>query len=97
MYALAAKYGIDGLKALALHKIKQTLEDNWRGEFFVELAKEAYTKVDEDSVLRSTIVKIAATHVHELARVARFISLLREGGDFICDFIDKLHQEPSKS
>ncbi|KAH8716755.1 hypothetical protein GQ44DRAFT_403148 [Phaeosphaeriaceae sp. PMI808] len=94
VYALATKYGLEDLKSLAMRKLQQTLKDNWRSDSFAECAREAYALTDKDDAIRSAVVKIAAAHVHDLAHAASFTSLVREGGDFVHDYLDELHQRP---
>jgi hypothetical protein len=60
---------------------------------FAELVSEAFDTSGEGDALRILVVKTAVVKVHELAPIASFKSLVRRGGDFVCDYIDELHQE----
>lgn len=94
MYAIAAKFGLENLKSLALEKLQQKWKDNWRSDSFADCAREVYTLAFGDDVIRTAVIKIAAAHVHDLVADARFIELFREGGDFVCDYISELHRLP---
>ncbi|KAF4961274.1 hypothetical protein FSARC_10221 [Fusarium sarcochroum] len=58
VYALGEKYGIRGLKALALQKFENEVEHHTESEDFLLAVKELYTStVDEDRPLRDVVVK----------------------------------------
>ncbi|KAI1130641.1 hypothetical protein F5Y10DRAFT_289054 [Nemania abortiva] len=59
VYALAGKYFINGLKALALQKFETATQKHWAPNDFLEAAQEAYTSTpDSDRGLRDVVVKI---------------------------------------
>lgn len=46
-------------------------------------------------MMRSVVVEVAAAHVHELVIRRSFKDLIFRGGDFVCDYFEKLHQMPA--
>ena len=58
VYALAEKYGIEGLKTLAKQKFEVTAADHWCETEFLESAEEAYTStVESDRGLRDVVLQ----------------------------------------
>jgi hypothetical protein len=97
VYAVAAKYGLQNLKSLALEKLEQKLKDNWRSDTYADCAREVYILASRDDAIRTAVIKIAVAHVHDLVADAKFKELFREGGDFVCDYIEELHRSPISS
>ncbi|KAI5862510.1 hypothetical protein GGS23DRAFT_79516 [Durotheca rogersii] len=63
IYALAGKYFIGGLKALALQKFEAATQKHWAPGDFLEAAQEVYTStLDSDRGLRDAIVKTLFEH-----------------------------------
>jgi hypothetical protein len=46
--------------------------------------------------MQAAVVDVAATHVHDLCAKSGFKDLLREGGDFAVDYLEKLQQMPQQ-
>ena len=58
VYALAEKYGIEGLKALAREKFEVLAAQRWSEPDFLEAAEEAYTTtIDTDRGLRNVVLQ----------------------------------------
>ncbi|KAL2166783.1 hypothetical protein VTG60DRAFT_2136 [Thermothelomyces hinnuleus] len=65
LYALAEKYDVQGLKALALEKFKEEARIHWDSDDFIRAAEEAYTStVDCDRGMRDAVVE--AIHEHSI-------------------------------
>ena len=96
VYALAAKFEIGSLKSLALQRFQQKCKDRWESNLFAECIKEVYTSIC-GSEMRSAVVQIAAAHIHDLATEARFKAIIHEGGDFVDDYFEVLHELPTYS
>ena len=57
VYALAEKYAVDGLKALALQKFKTAASQEWASKDMLEAAQLAYSStVESDRGLRDAVV-----------------------------------------
>jgi hypothetical protein len=66
----------------------------WTSDTFSECVKELYN-VSGCHALRSAVVEVAVTHFQELVTKRAFLNLLKEGGDFACDYLVKIHQQYS--
>ncbi len=63
VYALAAKYLISGLKALALRKFEAATQNNWARDDFLDAVQEVYTStLASDRGLRDAVVKTLYEH-----------------------------------
>ena len=63
VYALAEKYGIEGLKYLALEKFGVDSSKHWNTEDFLQAAKVVYTStIDEDRAMRDVVIKTFHEH-----------------------------------
>ncbi|AEO55662.1 hypothetical protein MYCTH_2299733 [Thermothelomyces thermophilus ATCC 42464] len=63
LYALAEKYDVQGLKALALEKFKEEARIQWDSDDFIRAAEEAYTStVDRDRGMRDAVVEAIREH-----------------------------------
>ena len=100
IYVFAEKWGIDGLKALALSKLHQTLTSftlyEVRRPDIVELLRYTFSNdhtpdrigaVDE---LRSLVMLYTACEAENLVHCPEFISLIREGGQLAQDLVQML-------
>ena len=63
VYSLAEKFGIEGLKALALEKFNVESETHWSSTDFCQAAYEVYTStVESDRDMRDVVVKTLFKH-----------------------------------
>ena len=63
LYSLAEKYGILGLKAVALEKFQNELSQHWNTDDFLQAAEIVYTStVDDDRAMRDVVVKTFYEH-----------------------------------
>jgi hypothetical protein len=70
IYALSKKYGIEGLKALALEKFEDEIQHSWSGNEFLQAAKVVYTSTvdDDDKEIRNTVASTLYQHPELLDR-----------------------------
>lgn len=65
-YAVAEKYMVDGLKALAMEKFEKATASDLNKDDFLDAAREAYTStIDSDRGLRDIVVKVF--HAYKLS------------------------------
>ena len=58
VYALAEKYGVSGLKALAKEKFEVIVAHRWNQDDFLDAAMEVYTHtIDSDRGLRNVVIQ----------------------------------------
>ncbi|RYP19977.1 hypothetical protein DL765_003026 [Monosporascus sp. GIB2] len=77
LYALASKYAVEGLKALAAEKFERGVGLHWETEDFLRAAREAYTSTDRaDRRLRDAVLAAVKAHPQLLER-ARFQEVIR--------------------
>ncbi|KAK7214707.1 hypothetical protein V2G26_002710 [Clonostachys chloroleuca] len=89
VYALAEKYNISGLKALAATKFKCEVDSHWHSEDFMLALKEVYNStVDHDRVLRDIVVQAVSGHL-QLLESKPFQEAIK-GLDFSYDLLLKL-------
>ncbi|ORY08704.1 hypothetical protein BCR34DRAFT_616239 [Clohesyomyces aquaticus] len=99
LYAFANVRLVDSLKALALHKLQQTLLNfklyRKRVGDVIELARYAYSNEHtpdrgsrEVDSLRRLVVEYISSEVDIIGECPEFVDLLREGGEFVEDFWD---------
>jgi hypothetical protein len=70
VYSIAEKYGIPGLKALALDKFEKEASVHWGTTDFLDAIQEVYTMtVDHDRGMRDAVVKVISSHMELLDRV----------------------------
>lgn len=63
VYALGEKYGVRGLKALALEKFKKETDIHWSSDDFLRAAQEVYTStIDHDRPMRDAVVETITKH-----------------------------------
>lgn len=83
VYALADMFFLEDLKAVAIAKLQQKLQDLWKSDSFPECIREIYTTTPENDLgMRSAVVEMAKLHVRELVSKDKFKALICEGGDF---------------
>ncbi|RYP74063.1 hypothetical protein DL771_003252 [Monosporascus sp. 5C6A] len=69
LYALASKYAVEGLKALAAEKFERGIGLHWETEDFLRAAREAYTSTDRaDRRLRDAVLGAIKAHPQLLER-----------------------------
>jgi len=89
VYAIAEKYNIRSLKALAKGKFKAKVEKGWNEEGFSLAIKEVYTSTpDSDMELRDLVCKAAEDNVKALLGRSDFRTSLSEINDFTVDLLD---------
>ncbi|RYP68039.1 hypothetical protein DL769_005610 [Monosporascus sp. CRB-8-3] len=77
LYALASKYAVEGLKALAAEKFERGIPLHWDTEDFLRAAREAYTSTDRaDRRLRDAVLGAIKAHPQLLER-ARVQEVIR--------------------
>jgi hypothetical protein len=92
VYALAEKYDIQGLKALALRKFKDTAVEHWATEDFLRAAREAYmSTIEADRGLRDQVVAILHEHA-ELLSKKETQDVLKELGMLAHDLLMYTHR-----
>ncbi|CAG9996907.1 unnamed protein product [Clonostachys byssicola] len=89
VYALAEKYDVSGLKALAATKFKCEVDIHWNSEDFMLALKEVYNStVDHDRMLRDIVVQAVSLHL-QLLESKPFQDAIK-GLDFSYDLLIKL-------
>lgn len=74
---------LEDLKAVAIAKLQQKLQDLWTSDSFPECIREIYATTPENDLrMRSAVVEIAKAHIGELGSKDIFKDLIREGGEF---------------
>jgi|SRR5690242_16663657 len=91
VYALATKFLLRELQCLALNKIQLQIAGPWTTESFCWCIREVYSS-SHCRALRSIVVDASFAHLHKLAIGGHFVKFLHEGGDFVCDYLIKMHQ-----
>lgn len=67
VYALGEKYGITGLKTLAIAKFEDEVKDHWDSDDFILAVREVYTStVDHDRPMRNVVVRALSNHLNLL-------------------------------
>lgn len=90
MYAVAEKYGINGLKTLAQLKFETLVARHWNTYDFLDSIAEIYTStVDTDRGLRNVVIHIFRSHP-ELAHNAEAQTVVKSVPDFTFDLF-KMH------
>jgi len=91
VYAIASRFLLEGLMSLALDKFQNSLSNGWQSDLFADCVEEVYDHTCYNAV-RPVVVEAATTHVHDLITRDTFIDLLYRGGDFVHDFVKRLHK-----
>ncbi|KAF5007467.1 hypothetical protein FDECE_6205, partial [Fusarium decemcellulare] len=69
VYALAEKYAIEDLKAVALDKFRTEAKQHWQSQDFVDVIQEVYiSTVEHDRSLRDVLVDVICQHMELLDR-----------------------------
>jgi len=90
MYAVAEKYGINGLKTLAQLKFETLVAEHWNSYDFLDSVAEIYTStVDTDRGLRNVVIHIFRSHP-ELAHNTEAQAVVKSVPDFAFDLF-KMH------
>ncbi|KAF2807551.1 uncharacterized protein BDZ99DRAFT_392862, partial [Mytilinidion resinicola] len=91
VYTLADMFFSEGLKKLALKRFQQEVEEHWRSDESPECIREVYSSTHERAAaVRAAVVEVAARNVQELGRKEIFQDLIRKGGDFAVDYVERL-------
>ncbi|KAH7381197.1 hypothetical protein DE146DRAFT_278733 [Phaeosphaeria sp. MPI-PUGE-AT-0046c] len=91
VYALADRFLLGDLKALATAKLQKKLEELWTSQEFPDCIRQVYaTTVESDRAMRSAVVEVAKEHVRELGTKVEFKDLIREGGDFAVEYFESV-------
>ncbi|KAF1967055.1 BTB/POZ domain-containing protein [Bimuria novae-zelandiae CBS 107.79] len=90
VYYLAEKFFLEGLKELALSKLKDRLKKGWQSKIFPVCVEEIYAITSSSSSMRVAVAKIAAEHGKDLQEEETFLDLLHGGGEFVVDFYKAL-------
>ncbi|KAK1989747.1 hypothetical protein LX36DRAFT_686373 [Colletotrichum falcatum] len=93
VYAIAEKYAIGGLKALARIKFQTTASKCWDTDDFLDAISEAYTStLDSDRGLRDIVLKVFAEH-EQLLDWNEIKELLRRLGSLAYDLLMHYHHK----
>jgi hypothetical protein len=96
VYALADKYLIDGLKAVALEKFREDVKTSWSTEEFLKAIEVAYTSTLDRTVgMRHVIVSTICDNEHWLLNRDSVKQCLRDTPDLAYDVLMHRHQNPS--
>lgn len=91
VYALADMFFLEDLKAVAVAKLQQKLQDLWTSDSFPECIREIYATTPENDLgMRSAVVEVAKVHVRELGSKDILKDLIREGGDFAVEYFESV-------
>lgn len=90
VYVLADYFKIRGLQDYALQRQDERLQGQWTCADLVDCIREVYgkTKGDGDK-MRALISGVAYQHQARLWKDAAFRQLIRDGGDFAVDMIER--------
>lgn len=90
VYITADFFLMEDLKQLAFQRFKSKIQRLWVSEQLVDCIREIYTSTTEsDKELRSAVAEIGFTYRDTLGKKKAFRDLIREGGDFVVDLIDR--------
>lgn len=99
LWAIADTYGIDSLKALALYKLHKTLcvfeISSENAAEVINLVRYVYSAecgVQADEKLKDLVAQYTAFNSAALSHDSNFMELLREGGQFVEDFLKLVMQ-----
>ncbi|KAI9903480.1 hypothetical protein N3K66_000009 [Trichothecium roseum] len=90
VYALADLFLMDDLKKQATRRLASRLEDARGDETLVHCIKEVYNFTSDDDSheeLRDLVSEKAYSAVRHLWKLDEFRELVRDGGDFVVDFV----------
>lgn len=91
MYALADMFFLESLKLLSKTKLQEKLDKLQTCDHLPECVREIYASTHEgDYKMRSIIVQAAVSRRGELDEIDEFKDLLREGGQFVVDYVKAL-------
>lgn len=90
MYAIAEKYGVSGLKTLALQRFESLVAETWNSFDFLDAIREIYSStIDTDRGLRNVVIHIFRSHP-ELALDLETQAVVKEVPGFAFDLF-KMH------
>ncbi|KAK8208940.1 hypothetical protein M8818_003903 [Zalaria obscura] len=88
MYALGEKYGIPGLKALALVRFEESANIHWRGAEFAEAIPVIYTStIEQDRGLRDAVVRKTISERTSLLRKVEIETVMKDINQFAYDIV----------
>jgi hypothetical protein len=91
VYALANMFCIEDLKTISLNKFRRETSEGWDSNLFLECVWEIYhSTYGYPRTIRPALVDVAVAHAREIAGKARFEDLVREGGDFVVEYVTRL-------
>jgi hypothetical protein len=91
VYALANMFCIEDLKTISLNKFRRETSERWDSDLFLECVWEIYhSNFGYPCTIQPAVVDVAVTHAREIAGKARFEDLVREGGDFVVEYVTRL-------
>lgn len=86
---------MDNLKAVALEKFRDKLDELWVSEKLFGCIAEIYenTLSENDDGMRAAVIDICVRHVSQLLSRKAFLSLIHEGGDFAVELMRALAEK----
>lgn len=88
MYAIGEKYGIPGLKGLALKKFERAIENNWENNTFCSVIILIYNSTHQgDRGLRDAVTKVACQNAGILKTKSEFQAVLDTLTPFTADLL----------
>ncbi|OAL42711.1 hypothetical protein IQ07DRAFT_525636, partial [Pyrenochaeta sp. DS3sAY3a] len=91
VYALANMFCIEDLKTVCLDKFRRETSKGWDSDLFLGCVWEVYHSIPAyPHTIRPALVDVAVAHVREIAGKAGFQDLVREGGDFVVEYVTRL-------
>jgi hypothetical protein len=88
---LADLFCIEDLKSISLDKFRRETSEKWDSDPFLECVWEVYQSIPEyPRTIRPALVDVAVAHAGDIAGKARFEDLVREGGDFVVEYVTRL-------
>ena len=82
---------IEDLKTISLNRFRLETCEGWDSDLFLDCVWEIYHSIPGyPRTVRPILVDVAVVHTREIAGEAGFEDLVREGGDFVVDYITRL-------
>ena len=91
VFALADRFCMDHLKALACEKFSKQLAQLWISDTFPDCIREVYsTTIGSDKQMRRAIIDVIKLHYKEICQKAAFAEIYCEIGEFTVDLVNML-------
>jgi hypothetical protein len=91
VYVLANEFCIEDLKTVSLEKFRRETREGWDSDLFLECVWEVYHSIPGcPHTIRPALIDVAVAHAREIAGKAGFQDLVREGGDFVVEYVTRL-------